>query len=200
MKKLDEKVIQLYKNKFFSVQQIAEKFNVSLSKIRYILDKNHVERRNIGEAITCLYLTKFNKGAFKIKDDLNEREERLRVAGVMLYWGEGTKVGNSVSLSNSDPEMIKVFLKFLRNICGISEDRLRVLLHIYPDHDEKKLKVFWSDMTNIPEHQFSKTSVHRKKGGTYKKTSKYGTILLRYSDKRLLNIIISWIKEFSKNV
>lgn len=200
MKNIDQDIIVLYKDKFYSVQQIAEKLNFSSSKIKYVLRKNGIKKRKIGEAIRYLNITKFNKGLFKIKENLNEQEEKLRVAGVMLYWGEGTKSGNCVTLSNSNPEMVALFLRFLRIICGVSENRLRVLLHIYPDHNEKEMKNFWSHLTKIPISQFSKTFVHQKKGGTYKKNSKYGTISLRYSDKKLLEIINGWIKEFADNL
>ena len=114
----------------------------------------------------------------------------------MLYWGEGTKGGNSVVFSNSDPDMIQLFLNFLRVICGIDEKRLRLLLHIYPDQNESKLKKFWSEKTKIPQAQFSKTFCHSGKNGTYKNLSPYGTISLRYSDKLLLNVINDWIKDY----
>ena len=200
MKKFDKNIILLYRNNFFSVQQIAEKLNISSSKVRYVLEKNDIKKRKISEAIRFLNITKFNKGAFKIKENLNEQEEKLCIAGAMLYWGEGTKSGNCVTLSNSNPEMVGLYLKFLRNICGVSENRLRELLHIYSEHDEKKIKNFWSRITQIPVTQFSKTFVHEKKGGTYKKNSEYGTISLRYSDKKLLEIINGWIKESANNL
>ena len=43
--------------------------------------------------------------------------------------------------------------------------------------------------TAIRFSQFSKTFVHKKKGGTYKKNFEYGTISLRYSNKKLLEIL-----------
>jgi hypothetical protein len=197
MENLEKNIIKLYRDSFFSVQQIAEKLKISSSKIRYVLEKNKVVKRKIGEAIKFLNVTKFKKREFKIKEILNNSEEKLKIAGTMLYWGEGTKSGGTVTFSNSDPVMVKVFIKFLRNICGIAENRLRALLHVYPDQDEKKLKYFWSKNTNIPVSQFSKSFVHIKRGGSYKKSSQYGTISLRYSDKWLLTIINNWIKEIS---
>jgi hypothetical protein len=200
MEKLEKDIIKLYTEKFFSVRQIAEKLKVSSSKAIYILEKNKIKKRKIGEAIRFLNITKFNKSVFKIKENLNIDEEKLKIAGVMLYWGEGTKSGGTVTFSNSDPVMIEIFIKFLRKICGIAEDRLRVLLHIYTDQNEKELKRFWSKTTNIPESQFSQSFIHKKKGGSYKKVSQYGTISLRYSDKQLLIIINNWIKELAKNI
>ncbi|HTW96047.1 MAG TPA: hypothetical protein VMD74_00095 [Candidatus Methylomirabilis sp.] len=197
MKKIEKDVIKLYKDSFFSVQQITEKLNLPPFKVRSILDKNLIKRRSIGDAIRYLNITKFNKSIFRVKENLNDNEEKLKIAGVMLYWGEGTKAGGTVTFSNSDPKMVRIFLKFLRKICGISESRVRALLHIYPDHNEKKLKYFWSQITGIPESQFSKTFIHRKSGGSYKNTSEYGTISLRYSDKQLLVIINNWIKDLS---
>ncbi|MFH1583047.1 MAG: hypothetical protein ABIB72_01870 [Candidatus Falkowbacteria bacterium] len=200
MKNFDKNIIILYKDKFYSVRQVAEKLNLSSSKVKYVLEKNDIKKRKISEAIRYLNITKFNKGTFKIKENLNGQEEKLRIAGIMLYWGEGTKLGNCVTLSNSNPDMVVLYLKFLRNICGVSENRLRILLHIYPEHDEEEIKNFWSRITQIPVSQFSKTFVHKKKGGTYKKNSEHGTISLRYSDKKLLEIINGWIKESANNL
>lgn len=200
MRKNDRNIITLYKDKFLSARQIAEKLKLSPSKVRYVLEKSDIKKRKISEAIRYLNITKFNKGIFKIKENLSEQEEKLRIAGTMLYWGEGTKSGNCVTLSNSNMEMIVLYLKFLRNICGVSENRLRILLHIYSDHDEEKIKNFWSRITKIPLSQFSKTFIHNRNGGTYKKNSEYGTISLRYSDKKLLEVINYWIKHFANDL
>lgn len=143
-----------------------------------------------------LHVTKFGKKQCNIKDNLSSEEENLRIAGIMLYWGEGTKSGNSVVFSNSDPDMLKLFLKFLRVICGVEEKRLRVLLHLYSDQIETDLKTFWSKITGIPLQQFSKTFIHERKKGTYKKISKYGTVSLRYSDKELLKKINNWLLDY----
>ena len=114
----------------------------------------------------------------------------------MLYWGEGAKTGGSVKFANSDPEMIKVFLNFLREICGIHEERLKALIHIYPDHNESELKFFWSESTGIPMERFYKSHVHNGKVGTYKNKSRYGTIAINYSDKKLLHVLLSWIDQY----
>lgn len=195
---IDKKIIGLYIDKKFSVQQIADLLNISSSKIRYILDQNKIERRNRSEAIRYLNITKLNKPEFKLINNLSNSQERLKLAGAMIYWGEGTKSGNSVVLSNSSPEMIAVFLKFLREVCGISEERLRVVLHYYQNQDEGKLIGYWSQIMKIPQRQFCKSFLHNIAGGSYKTKSQYGTISLRYSDKKLLGVINSWIKEYSE--
>ena len=200
MDKLEKRIIFQYEKKFFSAQQIADSLKISPSKVRYILNKFGVKKRSIGEAIKKINITKFKKGIFKIKRNLTRGEEKLKISGVMLYWGEGTKKGNSVVFSNSDPEMVVLFLKFLRKICNINKKRIRALLHIYKNQNERKIKKYWSKKTMVPIRQFSKSFLHNKKKGTYKKNSEFGTISLRYSDKELLNIINNWIGEYKKKL
>lgn len=38
----------------------------------------------------------------------------LHVAGCMLYWGEGNKGKNDLAITNSDPDLLRLFLRFLR--------------------------------------------------------------------------------------
>ena len=38
----------------------------------------------------------------------------LHVMGCMLFWAEGSKSRNSVKFTNSDPDMLRLFVRFLR--------------------------------------------------------------------------------------
>lgn len=197
MTHIQRQIIDSYVKQKLSVQQIADFLNISSSGIRHVLDRNKIRRRSISDAIRYINITKFKKGEFKIKRNLNNHQQRLKLAGVMIYWGEGTKSGNSVVLSNSDPNLVKIFLKFLREICEVSNKRLRVVLHYYQYQKEDKLIKYWAKATKIPVGQFCKSFLHDKTGGSYKRVSKFGTISLRYSDKELLKIINLWIKEYA---
>jgi len=180
------------------MNQIAHELNISESGVSYWLNKMDIKRRSISDAVTNIYITKFHKKQFKIKENLSPNEEKLKIAGAMLYWGEGAKTGGTVKFANSDPEMIELFLIFLRKICGISESRLRGLIHIYPDHDYIKIKNFWGKKTKLSKNQFYKQAIHSGRLGTYKKKSEYGTITINYSDTKLLKIILEWIEEYKK--
>jgi len=198
--KLVKDICFLYQIKERSMSQIAQDLKISNNKVRYWLEKSNIPRRNRSNAANLIYFHKFYKLPFKIKKKLNKDDELLLIAGIMLYWAEGTKrSGNCVDFVNSDRKMIKVFLKFLRNICGIQESRLRALLHLYKNQNELKLKKQWSEITNIPLKQFHASCVHQGKRGSYKKKSKYGTISIRYNDKKLFDQILSWIEKYSNN-
>ena len=200
LKDEQREIARLYMDEGYSMMQIAQQFKCSVSTIRYWLDKNNVKRRSINEAINNIYSTKFNKDPFYLNKNLSKKDEELKIAGTMLYWGEGAKTGNAVKFANSDPEMIVLFINFLLKVCGISQNRLKVLMHIYPDHDEEALKAFWSRTTHIPTDRFYKSHVHIGKIGTYKRKSPYGTLAISYSDKKLLNILLSWIDQCKQDL
>ncbi len=197
---LSQKIIREYINDQQSMAQIAHRYRISPTTVYQHLKKNDVQRRSIGDAITALNITQFGKKPFQIKSSLNNEESELRIAGVMLYWGEGTKGASTVKFTNSDPAMIRVFMSFLRNICGIDEGRLRALVHCYPDQQPSYLVEFWSSVSNIPIKQFYRCTIHEGRPGTYKKKSQYGTVVINYSDKRLLTLILSWIQLYKENV
>jgi hypothetical protein len=190
------KLIDAYLRDGLSVAQTAAKFHVSPSTVIAYLKKSGVARRSRSDAVTRWHMTKFHKKPVRIKESLSFEDEKLRLSGVMLYWAEGCKGRGTVKFVNSDPDMIRLFIKFLRNICGIWEDRLKLLVHMYPDQDEDALMVFWSGVTGVQKKNFYKSFVHAGNGGTYKRKSQYGTLTVNYSDKKLLDKINFWISEW----
>lgn len=198
VKKIQE-ICNLYKTGY-SMMLISEKMNISHNTVKYYLDKNGIPRRNLTEAGYLAHLHRFGRMSFRVKENLNSEEEKLKITGIMLYWAEGYKRNNdsSVAFSNSDPEMIKTFLRFLREICGIQEKRLRALLFLFKDQDEVYLKRRWSKILSLPIDQFNLSFIRKSRSdiGNYKRKSEFGTLLLRYNDKRLLNQILLWINEY----
>ena len=110
----------------------------------------------------------------------------------MLYACEGTKARRdyrtnngflrSIELTNSDPKIVQVFAKFLREIICADWNRVRGQLFLYPDLDEVKLKKFWSSQSSIPIEKFQKSIVLMAKEGKFK-ANPYGTFKIRYSCK-----------------
>ncbi len=95
--------------------------------------------------------------ALKDIGSLSRRE--LFIAGLFLYWGEGTKTEMArTSLANTDPLMLKFFIKWLEFL-GVSKNRLRVKIHLYRDMDIKKELKYWSKTLGIPLTQFNKSYI-----------------------------------------
>jgi hypothetical protein len=194
----EQKIIHAYLYKKLSCVQVARQLGHTVGHVYWVLSKHKIRKRSISDAIRYLNITKFDKKPFLLRTKLKEKDRVLKIAGVMLYWGEGSKRGSTVALSNSDPIMVKVFVKFLRRICGVDESRLRVGLHYYKDQDPTALVDFWAKTTRIPKNQFDKPYLHHRRVGSYKTRSLYGTVAIRYSDKRLLDIINCWINDYQE--
>ena len=199
-KKFDT-VLDLYQNERLSMAQVARKIGISPSTVRRYLIKGGVQRRSQREASYFYSETAHGKRPYRIKENLTLSEKRLVLAAAMLYWGEGSKEGmNYIAFSNSDPDMVAIFLRFLREICGIQEARLKFLLHYYEDQNEPGLRSFWAEKLKIEQDQFCKSHLHSRARGSYKRKSEFGTISLRYTDGRLFNRLMEWLEQFKKEM
>ena len=101
------------------MQEIADELRVNLKTIQYWMDNHQIPRRNQSDAT---YVKRNSAGdPFKIKEALSEEERALLHLAIGLYLGEGKKYEGcaSVALGNTDPLIIRIFLKFLREICGV---------------------------------------------------------------------------------
>ncbi len=200
MENINERmVVKSYVEDKLSAVQISESMGVSVSKIVRILELNSVQKRSISEAVTQLNITKFHKIPFQLKTALSPDDSDLKITGIMLYWGEGAKTSGSVKLANSNPDIIRVFLLFLREICGVEEKRIKMIIHMYPDLDGIFLGNFWSSVTGIGLENFYRPQILKGKKGTYKNKSIYGTATICYSDKKLLQLILGWIEEYKNH-
>jgi len=189
------KIKVLYWNDNLSAKEIAKDLQISLWSLYSFMERNNIPRRSYSEAN---YLVNKDKPAFCIKESLSSLEQRLKIAGIMLYWAEGTLKGTTVDFANSNPEMIEVFLKFLRNVCGVDERRLRVYLYCHSYCDMERLKVYWHRITRIPLDQFTRPYIREGSANLSKRKLLYGLIHIRYNDKRLLDVIRNWINEYVK--
>jgi hypothetical protein len=98
----------------------------------------------------------------KAKDlitNLNEKEKLLFIAA--LYWGEGGK--KDFNFTNSDPEMIRIFVKCLENILKVDQKDIRVSIRIYEDLDRNTCLSHWSKITCIPVKEFVNVDVLKAK-------------------------------------
>jgi len=84
----------------------------------------------------------------------------LFIAGLMLYWGEGdSKSPHLVRLTNTDPRMVRLFVRFLIECCKVPREWITASLILYPDLRGERELDFWSRHVEIPLTQFRKSSV-----------------------------------------
>lgn len=126
-----------------------------------------------------------------LNDSLKIDKNLAKIFVSLLYWCEGSKhpAGSVLAFCNSDWRLVKTFLEFLRMGFKIKEENLRVLLQLHSTHPQKKITKFWSDLLQIPVHQFYKPTITNPTR-SMKRLDYKGTCTIKYFDfKLLLNII-----------
>ena len=120
---------------------------------------------------------------------------KLVLSSLALYLAESTRSqwgrhGRRVEFCNSRPEIMKLFLTFLRNM-GIDEQKLRIRVKVSDISSVKAVEAFWSKYLDIPKEQFIKPIV-RGRGPRHSNIgSYYGTCTLRYHNARLYRRIVN---------
>ncbi len=86
----------------------------------------------------------------------------LWLLGLGVYIGEGTKSYDSIRLANADPMVIKLAIKWFKNIIGISNKNISIRLHLYPDNNEQVCVKYWQSVTGLPLDSFYKVYIDRR--------------------------------------
>ena len=131
---------------------------------------------------------------------LSERE--LYLAGLFLYWGEGSKQQySSLIISNTDPAIINFFSFWLTKALKIPEEKKRIQLQLYSDMDIEKEIEFWSKTLKIPKEQFAKPYIKESSSTriNHKGSFGHGTCGLRLSNTRLAERTIMSINAIAEN-
>lgn len=105
-------------------------------------------------------LTEIYQTQKKLILPLNNRE--FFIAGLLLYWGEGTKCRrDGLSISNSDPSVIRFFIYWLKKSLAIPKKKIRILLHLYNDMNINNELNYWSKILRIPLRQFNRSYIKK---------------------------------------
>ncbi|MFA6415065.1 MAG: hypothetical protein WC217_01040 [Candidatus Paceibacterota bacterium] len=183
-----------------SYSQIKEKLKVSKSslslwlhdmplsekRLRELRDWNAVRIERFSNTMRHKRESRWaevRKHAAKDIGKLSKRE--LLIAGLFLYWGEGSKTSPaSTSLSNTDPTMIRFFIQWLE-LLGVPRNRLRVYVHLYSDMDIQKELRFWSKALDLSLTSFRKPYVKtsNRSGLSYPQKFPHGTCNLIYGNR-----------------
>lgn len=210
-KEILSKAIQQRKHGY-SFREISELLNISKSTASLwtravILNSKAIKRltglRDLGRKRSKK--TK-EKQRIKIEKEITKKarmtvknaklnDSHRKIICSLIYWCEGGKNdGGRVNFTNSDPQLMKYFLKIFRKSFSLSENKFRALLHLHEYHKEKKQIRFWSKATSIPIKQFSK-SFHKKNTGKNTRAGYPGCLSVRYYDSKIQKELIFICKE-----
>jgi len=124
------------------------------------------------------------------------------IAGIMLYWAEGRKSRYSMRFSNSDLDMMIVFVGFLRKYFEIDENKLSFAIQYYTGNDisQDDVENFWMDNLKLNSSNKKKCYIdYRPVKNMGRKIGKcpYGICRISYYSVEMMQKIYGAIKEFS---
>lgn len=173
-RKRDKDKVLALRSKGYSYSQIKEELGISKStlsgwlanrplspdRIKELRDWNPRRIENFINTMRRKREHKFLIALEKAKKDIGPLSKRdLFISGFFLYWAEGGKTKtSSLSLGNTDPSMLKVFIKWLE-LLKISKNDLKVKLHLYKDMNINKEIIFWQKELGVGKHQFMKSYI-----------------------------------------
>jgi hypothetical protein len=120
----------------------------------------------------------------------------------MLYWAEGGKSRNGVMFVNSDPEMVRYFVDFLRSYYDVAEDAFRIDCNLFADHAERQrdIEQFWLATLGLPESCLRKSTVNTYSKYSQKKRQNrlpYGTVRVCVHSTAVVQSIYGVIQEYA---
>lgn len=129
------------------------------------------------------------------EEEARQEMERLRhnplfISAIAMYWGEGDKCTKGlVRITNTDPQMLVIFRRFLVEICNVPEAKLRGALFLYSDLNESLCREYW--VTQVGIRRFHKTMFLPSRHSS--KRLPYGTCTLTVSSSYLKHKMLTWI-------
>jgi hypothetical protein len=132
---------------------------------------------------------------------LARRADALHCAGCMLYWGEGTKERNGVGFTNADVDMLRFFLRFLRESYGASDEALRLTVncHLGNGLSLEQIERWWLAELGLPRSCLRASTVNRASRASkgVRRRLVHGTAQLRVGSTWIVQSIYGAIQEYT---
>lgn len=198
-----------------SYGQIKKEIGVSKSTLSVWLRDYPLTRAQIKDlkTITEIRIEKF-RTTMRLKRDARLRKcykkqkrrllpltnKELMIAGLFLYWGEGSKTErHMVGINNNDPAVLQFMLIWFIKCLRVPKHKIRVYLHLYSDMDTRKEQRYWSDILNIPLLNFDKPYIKKSlKRNIDHKGFGHGTCGLRFYKTEIKDDVLMAIKSISE--
>ena len=215
--------IRLRKEEGLSLRKIAEKLQVSKGSVSlWVRNIELTEDQKIKlhrlELINWSHIDKaikiniekhkskreeYQKKGQKKLEELSGFEKELYIAGCMLYWAEGFKKNNknSVSFSNSDLNMLLLFISFLKIIFKVQNSEISLCIHCYNDmQNVAEIEDYWIKNLKLDKTCLRKTMINKVSSYSQNKKCgmlRWGTVRVTISNTEILQQIYGAIQKFA---
>jgi hypothetical protein len=128
-------------------------------------------------------------------------DEPLHWAGCMLFWAEGSKKRNAVTFTNSDDDMMRFFLRFLRECYGVGDDRVRLSVNCFLGNGKTlaEIEEWWLDRLDLAPSCLQAATVNRPSSASkrVRKPLIHGTARISVHSTRIGQSVYGAIQEYA---
>ncbi len=125
----------------------------------------------------------------------------LHQMGCMLYWAEGSRNRNQLVFTNSDPEMVDLFVHFLRRCYGITDERIALTINVHLGNGLalEEIEGWWLRRLGLPATSLRQSMVNRPSRASQRKrrTLPYGTARIAVSSTALVQSVLGAIQAYA---
>jgi hypothetical protein len=135
------------------------------------------------------------------------KQEVLHASACMLYWGEGSKSRYLTQMTNSDPDVHRLFISFLRKYFITRDEDMSIAINCHTDlHTLEEIENYWLCQLGLPRSSLRKGTVNyplrqlERKKHQHKKCE-YGTCALKIKRSiRIVQHIYGALEEYKKGL
>jgi hypothetical protein len=121
--------------------------------------------------------------------------EQLEALALGLWMGEGTKGGRRVELTNCDPSVLLVWVRFLLVVCHVEPEKLGLHISLHDEALVAESECYWRQALGLPIR--CTFSIKKLRSSIVKQPM--GTAAIRVNSKHLLQIIRERVQELTKS-
>jgi hypothetical protein len=119
----------------------------------------------------------------------------------MLYWAEGSKRRNDVEFTNSDPDMMRQFVEFLRRSYAVASEDLRLTVNVHLDNGLglSEIEEWWLRRLALGRQSLGSHTVNRysKASSQTRRGLPYGTARVVVHSTFIVQSIYGAIQEYA---
>lgn len=209
-----EEVIKL-RRKGYSLNELHDKFGVAkgrlsdwlrdvslppraIKRLDHIVRKGRVKAAETNKSRTRRTIERFTSDAMLQLEGLVLDKEYIRLMCALIYYCEGRKsMYDHLSFTNSDPNLIRTFLKLFRAGFNVNENKLHVCVHLHQYHNPTTTLRFWSRLTGIPLRQFMRP-YQKPNTGKRIRNGYNGCAAVSYYDVNMAREVLTLAEAFLK--
>jgi hypothetical protein len=122
----------------------------------------------------------------------------LHAAGCMLYWGEGSKSRRVAQITNSDPDLLRLFIRFLEECYSVRREAMVFRCTVYENQDAPAIERFWLNYLGLPPSSLRRSTISRRQADPSRRRElPYGTARLSVYSTQIVQSIYGSICHYA---